>query len=125
MSNLARANLARRSSCHLAPVSTPCLNVWVGWSGVAEPCSVLDRHTHITPHTHTHARTRARARARTHAHTADTHQERSGEVELTRPWSYQGFREASLEEFVRDVVLPCAAEAAEVERQRSGIDRTL
>lgn len=115
MSNLARANLARRSSCHLAPVSTLCLNVWVGWSGVAEPCSVLDRHTHITPHTHT----------RTHAHTADTHQERSGEVELTRPWSYQGFREASLEEFVRDVVLPCAAEAAEVERQRSGIDRTL
>ena len=81
-----------------------------------EPCSVLDRHTQthsLTPHAHTHA------------HTADTHQERSGEVELTRPWSYQGFREALLEEFVRDVVLPCAAEAAEVERQRSGIDRTL
>jgi hypothetical protein len=53
-------------------------------------------------------------------------EERSGEVELTRPWSYQGFREALLEEFVRDVVLPCAAEAAEVERRRSGVeDRTL
>ena len=44
-------------------------------------------------------------------------------MELTRPWSYQGFREALLEEFVRDVVLPCAAEAEEVERQRSGIER--
>jgi len=38
-------------------------------------------------------------------------------VELTRPWSYQDFREALLEDFVREVVLPCAAEAAEVERQ--------
>ena len=49
-------------------------------------------------------------------------EERSGEVELTRPWSYQDFREALLEDFVREVVLPCAAEAAEVERQRSGME---
>ena len=70
------------------------------------------------------SRNRAADSTYTHTHTAcDTHQERRGEVELTRPWSYQGFREALLEEFVRDVVLPCAAEAEEVERQRSGIDR--
>ena len=48
-------------------------------------------------------------------------QERSDEVELTRPWSFRGFREALLADFVRDVVLPCAAEAAEVELQREGV----
>ena len=41
-------------------------------------------------------------------------------MELTRPWSYEDFREVLLEDFVREVVLPCADEAAEVERQRSG-----
>ena len=41
-------------------------------------------------------------------------------MELSRPWSFQDFREVLLEDFVREVVLPCAAEAAEVERQRSG-----
>ena len=68
----------------------------------------------------THTRTRAHAHTHTYAHILP--QERCGEVELTRPWSYEDFREALLEDFVREVVLPCAAEAAEVERQRSGME---
>ena len=96
--------MAAAPSRRLAPVA--CLGC-LSWM-VRRRGSV--RHTHARAHTHTH----------TYAHILP--QERCGEVELTRPWSYQDFREALLEDFVREVVLPCAAEAAEVERQRSGME---
>lgn len=79
-------------------------------------------HTNVHERTHSHADT-GTGTGTAHNAARDAPQERSGEVELTRPWSYQDFREALLEDFVREVVLPCAAEAAEVERQRSGIPR--
>ena len=43
---------------------------------------------------------------------------RSEDVDLTREWSYEHFRATVLEAFVRDVVVPCAAEFEEEERRR-------
>lgn len=42
---------------------------------------------------------------------------RADEVDLAQQWSYAHFRAVSLELFVRDVVVPCAAEFAEEEAQ--------
>lgn len=40
---------------------------------------------------------------------------RAHQIDIERQWSYAEFREVSLEAFVRDVVVPCAAEFEEEE----------